>query len=619
MCGIVGVITYESTFCYGYLGILNLLNRGYDSLGVATLQSESNTLLVNKYASDDKQMADIKILKHQHEHNGNLSIYHSRWRTLGAKTDANSHPHLDMFNKFALVHNGIIENYEELRNMLMSYGYTFRSETDSEVIVNLISYYYEQNNDVLSSITMALSQLEGTYALVILCTETPNSMYIARRGSPCLIGFSEDNRFVMVSSEVYGFDNKVSRYIIVDNHDIITLTKDDENIKMSSTIEKKYVDKKFNPSLEDQSCAPYEFWTMKEICEQPVSCMRALNMGGRIKNNKEVILGGFEQHKLELLKCDNLILLGCGTSYNSGLLMSHLFKQISGFNTVQIFDGAEFSENDIPKRGKTCFIFLSQSGETKDLHLCIEMLKELRNNGKDLIMVGVVNVVDSLIARDVDCGTYLNCGREFAVASTKAFTSQIVVLSLISIWFAQYKNIHHDKREEIITKMLRLQTDITTVVDQNKDKCKNIAKYLADKNSTFLLGKDTFEAVAREGCLKMKEIGYIHSESYSSSALKHGPYALLTDGFPVFLLCPNDKYFVKNSMTFDELKSRGAYVIGISDRELHGYDQNVKLPAKGYTEILFTVVLQLVAYYLALEKGVNCDFPRSLAKVCSTL
>lgn len=574
---------------------------------------------MHKYASDDKEMADIKILKHQHEHTGHISIFHSRWRTTGGKTDANSHPHVDMYEKFALVHNGIIENYEELKESLDDIGYIFKSETDTEVIVNLISYYYSKINDVTLAIKSALKQLEGTYALVILCTDTPNSMYVARHGSPCLIGFSEDNKLAMVASEVYGFDKKINKYIVVRNHDIITLNKNEHKIDMISTEENEYVNKNFTLSVEDHTCAPYKHWTIKEISEQPTSCMRAMNMGGRIKNDREVILGGFEQHKNELLDSDNLILLGCGTSYNAGLLMTHLFKQICDFNVVNIYDGAEFTENDIPKIGKTCFIFLSQSGETKDLHLCVEMLKKIRDNGKKLIMVGVVNVVDSLIARDVDCGAYLNCGREFAVASTKAFSSQIVVLSLIAIWFAQHRNIAAHERTDIIRKLLRLQTDITTTIETNTDICKNIAKCLATKQSAFLLGKETFEAVAKEGALKMKEIGYIHTESYSSSALKHGPYALLDDGFPVFLLCPNDRNFVKNHMTFDELKSRGAFVVGISDKDISGFDKFIKLPAKGHTEILSTVALQLVSYYLSIEKEINVDFPKGLAKVCSTL
>jgi glucosamine--fructose-6-phosphate aminotransferase (isomerizing) len=619
MCGIIGVITYDQAFPYGYLGILKLLNRGYDSIGCATLHqtTEGNHLTVHKYASDEKVMADVKIIKHQHEHTGQIFIAHSRWATNGKKTDANAHPHQSMCNKFALVHNGIIENYEELKHSLENNGYTFRSETDSEVIVNLISYYYKKLSDVILSIKSALAQLEGTYSLIILCTDTPNLMYVSRHGSPCLIGFNDNNNFTMVTSEVYGFDKKINRYIIVKNHDIITLTKTKENIIMQSIDENVYTNKNFTLAIEEHTCAPYKHWTIKEICEQPMSCMRAMNMGGRIKNDDEVILGGFDEYSTKLLESENLILLGCGTSYNSGLLVSYLFKDISGFNTVQVFDGAEFTESDIPKKGKTCFVFLSQSGETKDLHLCVELLKKLRKNGKELIMTGVVNVVDSMIARDVDCGTYLNCGREFAVASTKSFSSQIVVLTLIALWFSQNRNLCSDERKETIKKLLRLQNDITTVIETNKDKCKEIAKHLATYQSSFVLGKGTYEAVAKEGSLKLKEIGYIHTESYSSSALKHGPYALLEDGFPVFLLCPNDKHLSKNQMTFSELKTRGAFVVGISDKELSGFDKFIKLPTKGYTEILSTVALQLIAYYLSIEKGNNCDFPKNLCKTCS--
>lgn len=620
MCGIIGVLTYEQSFIYGFLGIQKLLNRGYDSIGVGTIDTSSNItkIKVNKYASDDNEMADIKILKHQHEHIGNISIFHSRWRTTGSKTDINSHPHSCYYNKFSLVHNGIIENYEELKISLEKEGFDFKSETDTEVIVNLISYYYLKINDVTEAINLALEQLEGTYALVILCTDTPNSMYVVRHGSPCLIGFSNDDKFVMVSSEAYGFDKKINKYIVVNNHDIITLTKSTDVIIFNSAKEHIYPNKKFALAVEEHTYAPYNHWTIKEINDQSISCMRAINMGGRIRSNNEVLLGGLEQHYNELLEADNLILLGCGTSYNAGLLMTHLFKEISGFNNVNIFDGAEFCENDIPKYGKTCFVFLSQSGETKDLHLCVEMLKKLREKGNDLTIVGVVNVVDSLISRDVDCGTYLNCGREFAVASTKAFSSQIVVLTLIAIWFAQHRNLNIDERERMIKKILRLQNDITFVIESTKDICKEIAKYLVDKTDSFLLGKGTFEAVAREGALKMKEIGYIHTESYSSSALKHGPYALLDEGFPVFLLCPDDKNLVKNRTTLNELKSRNAYTIGISDKEISGFDKFIKIPKGGYTEILTTIPLQLIAYYLSLEKGINPDFPRGLAKCVTT-
>lgn len=618
MCGICGFIGYENSFKYAYLGILKLLNRGYDSVGVTTI-NKSSLFITHKYASDDNELADSKILKHQSEHDGSISIFHSRWRTTGGKTDANSHPHNDMKGKFSLVHNGIIENYAQIKKFLVSKGYEFKSDTDTEVIVNLISYFYQR--DPVEAISLALEKIEGTYALAILCIDTPDQLFCVRHGSPLLIGFPSDNSFAMVSSECHGFDRKINRYIVVDSNDIISLKKENGQIIMKSFDNKIYQNKNIDLSAESNSHTPhpYKHWTIKEIHDQSISCVNAIGMGGRILNENSVRMGGLEMKKINLLNCDNLILLGCGTSYHAGLMTSKIFKEMSGFNTVQVFDGAEFSENDIPKNGETCFIFISQSGETKDLHRCMDLCKDLRKKGRKLSTMGVINVVDSLIAREVDCGTYLNCGREVAVASTKAFSSQVIVLTLISVWFAQNRDIHSDMRKEYITKILRLQNDITSLLDVNKDICREIAKSLVKENSLFILGRDNFTSIAKEGSLKLKEIGYIHAEGYSSSALKHGPYALLDKNFPVILLTPDDKYFARNQSTLDELKSRGAYVIGISDVALgEKYDKIIKIPQGSYTEILITIVLQLISYYLSIEKGIDPDYPRNIAKCLST-
>ena len=624
MCGICGYIGYGNAFKYGYLGILRLLNRGYDSVGITTI--EDNCLLTHKYASDDNEMADSKILKHQCDHNGNISIVHSRWRTVGGKTDENSHPHNDTFNKFSLVHNGIIENYVELKHFLLNNGYTFKSETDTEVIVNLISYYYNNSDEfesleikVINAIKKALNEIEGTYALAILCIDTPNNIYCVRHGSPLLIGFTQDDKFIMISSECYGFDNKINRYITLDSNDIIVLSKNDGKVEMQSFENKIYNSRKIELLADTHSPQPYPHWTIKEICDQSISCINAIGMGGRIIDEYNVKLGGIERKREELLAVNNIILLGCGTSYHAGLLSTYMFKTMCDFNSVQVYDGAEFSEKDIPKIGNTCVIFISQSGETKDLHRCLELCKELRSkHGYRLSIIGVINVADSLIAREVDCGIYLNCGREFAVASTKAFSSQVIVLTLIVIWYAQNKNINKELRKEYITKILRLQHDIINTIEQNNDICKEIAIILKNKNSIFILGKDTLKCISKEGSLKLKEIGYIHAEGYSSSALKHGSYALLDKEFPIILLTPNDKYFIRNQGILDELKSRGAYVIGISDIELNNkYNKSLRIPIGSYIEIVSTVLLQLIAYHLSIEKGINCDFPKNLSKTVS--
>lgn len=616
MCGICGYIGYETSFIYGYLGILKLLNRGYDSVGITTI-NQNQHFMTHKFASDDKELADAKILKHQAEHDGTISILHSRWRTIGAKNDINSHPHNDTHNKFSLVHNGIIENYAILREMLIKNGFAFISETDTEVIVNLISYFYRDNKSPVEAIQQALTHIEGTYALAILCVDTPNIMYCVRHGSPLLVGFSTDNKFMMVSSECYGFDHKITNYVALESNDIVSLCKEDGKVVMKSCGNTTYEKRIFEGSAETVSPSPYPHWTIKEINDQSLSCIAATGNGGRIMNNSEVKLGGLDRKRNELMEVENIVFLGCGTSYHAGLLTLGLFKNIGRFNSVQIFDGAEFSENDIHTRGKTCYVFLSQSGETKDLHRCLEMVKAKHGT----ITIGVINVVDSLIAREVDCGAYLNCGRENAVASTKAFTSQVVVLSMISIWFSSLhtSTVNLNTNSRIIYNIRRLHDDIIQTIEDNTEHCKQIAKTLVSTPSIFILGKETYLSVAKEGSLKMKEIGYIHAEGYSSAALKHGPYALLNDGFPVILLSPNDESFVRNQGVFDELKSRGAMVIGISDCELsNNYDYKIRIPSGGYTELLMNTVLQLIAYYLSVEKGINPDYPRNIAKVLST-
>jgi glucosamine--fructose-6-phosphate aminotransferase (isomerizing) len=415
---------------------------------------------------------------------------------------------------------------------------------------------------------------------------------------------------MMVVSEQSGFCNYVNNYICLNDHDLVILTKEDGKVTFEKKDEyhmKEVIkgDYKFTPE-------PYPHWTIKEINEQYDASLRTMGMGGRILDEKEVKLGGLESHTDYLKYIDHLILLGCGTSYNAGLYCVNIFKSLSGFDTVQIFDGAEFSRYDIPKRGKTGILMLSQSGETRDLIRCISIAKE-----HNLFMIGVINVVDSYIAREVQCGVYLNAGREVAVASTKAFTSQVIVLHLIAIWFAQIRGLNEIKRYDIIDSIRRLPLDIKSTITTCHDKCKDIAKYLYDKNSLFVLGKGNCEAVAKESSLKIKEIGYIHAEGYNSSALKHGPYSLCIKGTPIIVIAPNDKYFSKNNNIIEEIHARDGYIIGISDTIVSDKcTVKIKIP-KNYifAGLLGTIPSQLIAYELALLKGHNPDKPRGLAKV----
>jgi len=610
MCGICGFIGNCDGCEPSFYGLRMLLNRGYDSCGICSIMD--NKFKMHKYASTENESAINILEKYKNMHIGaKLLMMHTRWCTTGAKTDINAHPHLDYTGKFAIVHNGIIENYSEIKaKLIKEHNIKFKSETDTEVIVNLISVNYNKYKDIKEAMKKSFNILEGTWGLVLLTLNEPNKMYCARHGSPLLIGYSES--FIMVASEQSGFSKYVNNYICMKDNDI-TIIENNDN-KLSVKQEYEYELKSVTIENVANTPAPYQYWTIKEINEQDQSALRAMGRGGRILNDNEVKLGGLEAHKNELKNINNLIILGCGTSYHSGLHVLNTFKEISYFNTVQIFDAGDFNKYDIPKNNKTVLICISQSGETKDLQRALEIGKD-----NSLNTIGVINVVDSLIANEVDCGVYLNAGKEIGVASTKAFTSQVIVLNMIAIWFAQIKNKNQIKRNKIIQALRRLPIDIKNTLEIVTEKAMEVAKYLVNRNSLFILGKGNLESVAKEGALKIKEIGYLHTEGYSTSALKHGSYALLEDNFPVIILNRKDDFFKRNNSVVEELKSRNAFVIGISDGNLSDkYNITIKVPEnKHFFGLLSALVLQLISYYLALYRGNEIDFPRNLSKTIS--
>ena len=599
-------------------GLIQLQNRGYDSAGISIIKN--NKFEVNKFASTNKQNALDKLMNIKHIKELNDKIYigigHNRWATHGVKNDTNAHPHLSCDSKFVIVHNGIIENYNEIKQKLIKEGYIFISQTDTEVIVNLLQYNYNNNilnnldgTSIIDVIKQTIKELTGTYGLLIQSLYEPNKLYCVRNGSPLLIGQNEEE--VIVTSEQSGFCNKMSNYITLHNDDICVITKTNDNIVINTT--HNYIKKNVTQVDSNQTPHPYKHWTLKEINDQPDVILNSINKGGRIKNSSEVKLGGLEQHVNELRIIDNIIILGCGTSYFAGLYGMYFFKQLCEFNTVQVFDGAEFNEQDIPLVGNTAFILISQSGETKDLHRCIEISK---NN--NIITIGIVNVVDSLIAREVDCGIYCNAGKEVGVASTKAFTSQVVCLSLAAIWFSTLQGINEKKRIRMITDLHNLSSDIKLTLDACSVHVKEFIKNL-NKNNMFLLGKGSDEFIAKEGALKIKEISYIHSEGYSSSSLKHGPFALLDENFPVIILNMDQTHRSKTLNCYQEVSSRNAPVLIITNDMTISRDVScdiVYVPEnKSYSSLLGIIPLQLIAYNLSINKGINPDKPKNLAKV----
>jgi glucosamine--fructose-6-phosphate aminotransferase (isomerizing) len=602
MCGIVGFIGNDNAYEKILNGLIQLQNRGYDSAGISVMEDDIKTW---KYASVESATALEKLSKFGSE--SSIGIGHTRWATHGAKTDVNSHPHVSYNNIFSLVHNGIIENYKELKAMLVKRGIQNKSQTDTEVIVNLIAMFYDENKDVFTSIQKTTKLLKGTWGICVLCKNEPNKIYCTRHGSPLLIGI--DDSMMMITSEQSGFCNMFNQYIVLNNHDICVLDYNESN-----TVELKTNDNYEQHEVNNNEYAltpdPYPHWTLKEINEQVESSQRAISMGGRLLENS-VRLGGLNKNEKQVGQIDNLIILGCGTSYHSGMYGAFYFKEMSELNNIQLFDGAEFTKEDIPKLGNTALILISQSGETKDLHRCIQIA-----NDCDLFTIGIVNVVDSLIAREVNCGCYLNAGREVAVASTKAYTSQVILLNMIALWFAQYKNIHNTKRQTMIKDLRKLYLDIQKTIQISMESIKPLLSLFENKSSCFILGKGKGESVAREGALKIKEISYIHAEGYSTSSLKHGPFALLEPGFPVILVAPNDEHYAKSMNAYEEIKSRHAEIVVITDNKDCDLPNTIIIPYnETFRHLLSVIPMQLLAYELSLMNGLNPDMPRNLAKV----
>ncbi len=613
MCGIVGIIATETRSIYPLIlnSLRQLQNRGYDSSGIGLLRN--GCIDIHKFSSTDEESSidklgsDPRLLRYP---DNCVGIGHNRWATHGKKTDINAHPHFSQNKDFAIVHNGIIENYQQLKTKMLSYGYKFYSQTDTEVIASLLEYYYNEVNDVFHAISHMIKDIEGTYGLIIIHSNKPDSIYAVRNGSPLLIGMSEDIAYI--TSEQSGFCGAVDNYISLNEDDIIEIQRDDYSLTINT--KQIYEEKKVQPIYKEVTPAPYPHWTIKEIYEQENTVLQSLNNKGRIKNASEVKLGGLEQFTGDLLNIDNIILLGCGTSYHSGLIGADYIKTLCKFNSVQVIDGAELTEKDIPYKGNTLFIFISQSGETRDLYRCIQLAKD--NN---IMTMGVINVVDSMIAREVNCGVYCNSGREIGVASTKAFTSQVICLSLIAIWFSQYQEINLQKRIQFISDLQNLSYHFKNTLQNINANLQPLVEYFHNKQHIFVLGKNNDEYISMEGSLKIKEMAYIHAEAYSSASLKHGPFALLDDNFPVILVDTIPEYYIKNHNCAQEIVSRGSRVLRITSSKIKmnidGVNEIYIDNNYSFSSLLAIIPIQLLSYHIAIKKGINPDTPRNLAKV----
>lgn len=587
-------------FLFGCLE--RLQNRGYDSAGICGITS-TKKLTVRKHASDEASSA-LSKLKVYGEHafdSCSIGIAHTRWATHGEVTDTNSHPHVCYRNKIALVHNGIIENYMSIKQDLQSKGIPFKSATDSEVVVNLISYF-NTTMTLAKAIKAALELLEGTWAFAIISVDC-DKLYFTRHGSSLLLAQTEDE--IVVTSETAGLitsNHKYSKYSNV---------VEDRLYQVSAQSSLDCVTKELQFQATDVTPFPYQHWTLKEINEQ-VQLNKTLVFGGRIGLDGTVRLGGLDSKQNSLLKCKNIILLGCGTSYHAGLIGQHfLRKYCQQLNTICL-NAAEFDTDTIQvsKRSETAVVMISQSGETRDLIKCLEICKS-----QNVLTIGVVNVVESLIARETTCGVYCHAGREVAVASTKSFTAQVLVLVMITLWFnskLDSENTH--QRREMISALEDFMNETEEVLMklQNKVDYYNLLKDL-DTSSMFILGpKGKDVAIALEGALKIKEINYIHCEGTYTGSLKHGPLALITNRLPVLCLLSDKADYASVCNAMEEIRCRNGRPILIGNHEC----ADIAIPTNNEFGFLWNnMALQLIAYKMSIKKGINPDMPRNLAKV----
>jgi len=617
MCGIYGLLCLEKKDCYLEIlnGLKKLQNRGYDSAGISILSK--NNIITQKFSSDKEKCCFDLLEENKIGEKSFIGIGHNRWATHGAICQKNSHPFTSQSGKFCLVHNGIIENFEAIKTKLKNNDYKFYSDTDSEVIVNLIDYNYSLSNNVELSINNTIHELKGTFGLLIISVYDPNSLFIIKRGSPIVINKSQSK--IEISSESSAFSISNNEYYEVNNNSLAVIVKLENEINI---ITKNDLVKCNRTCIEKSINSPYPYphFTIKEIYQQPECIGNALNNGGRFKLNNEFKLGGIENYESFFKYCDNIIFLGCGTSFHSGCFANLLCKKNRLFKTSQVIDGAEFNEFDLPLTGKTCCVLISQSGETADLIRCVQICK---NHSSKVLLVGIINVVDSLLARETDCGIYINSGQEFAVASTKAFTSQCVCLNLLIGFVMQLQENYYIQRKCLIESLTNFKSvafnylkNLNSVIDES------VISLFRKCNSIFLLGKGFSLITAKEGSLKIKEITYIHSEAYSSSALKHGPFALLSEDMPVIIINCDQEYYNKTINAYYEIKSRGSPVLLITNKieNIHSEEKTkiIKVPSLDHLSwILALFPIQILAYKLSILKGINPDKPKNLAKVVS--
>jgi glucosamine--fructose-6-phosphate aminotransferase (isomerizing) len=604
MCGIVGYIGFQQARPILLEGLKRLEYRGYDSAGVAVIQD--GELVVCKAAGRISNLE--QCLEERPALTSTIGIAHTRWATHGSPTDINAHPHTDASGRIALVHNGIIENYSVLRQYLEGQGITFRSETDSEVLAQLIGHLYK--GEIETALRQALVQVQGTYGVAVLCLDEPDKMVVARRGSPLIIGVGAGE--YLVASDGSAIVQHTSQVIYLSDGEIATL---DRTGLRTTTLDAQHVSKEVQSleiSLEQIELGTFSHFMQKEIFEQPAAlrnCMR-----GRLDlQEARVVLGGIAKLDRELARARRIILTGCGTAWHAALIGEYLLEDFARI-PAEVEYASEFRYRNPVIEFGTALVTISQSGETADT---LAALREGKERGATVL--GVVNAVGSTIARETDAGVYLHVGPEIGVASTKAFTAQVAVLTMVAIWLGRKRHLSPSAAETLIRELSRVPERIERVL-ASCEQIRKVTEEYCDRENWLYLGRGYNWPVALEGALKLKEISYIHAEGMPAAEMKHGPIALISKGTPAVFIATRGAQYGKVISNIEEVRSRGGRIIAVAtdgDKEIRRLADHVfYVPdTPDPLQPLVTVVpLQLMAYYAALARGCNVDKPRNLAK-----
>jgi glucosamine--fructose-6-phosphate aminotransferase (isomerizing) len=619
MCGIVGYIGNQEAKDFLLGGLRRLEYRGYDSSGIATI-SQTGELLVTKTVGRIDNLAG-ELTSHPTE--GKLGIGHTRWATHGPATQPNAHPHVGGNDTLAIVHNGVIENYMQIKHRLESEGVVFHSATDSEVIAQLISGYLEGDEDIVDTsiadpaygrlvgaVKKALLQLRGTYGLVVVFRNYPELMIAARLGSPLVIGVGDGEHFVASdASPLVGYTNKI---VYLADHQVAIVTQNDLIIQHREQGQVSHSVETLQVESNDVDLGDYDHYMLKEVFEQPTSMANTLR--GRLSDeDATAVFGGLNLSPQDLCNVDRIVLTACGTSWHAALLGEYLIEKFARI-PVEVEYASELRYRNPPVSSGTLLFAITQSGETADT---LAALREMKRKGHHTL--AICNVVGSTIAQEARGGIYLHAGPEIGVASTKAFTSQVMALSLLALYFGRMRHLSFDEGQQIISELRKLPEQVETALGTN-DAVKRIAQKYHEYNNFLYLGRQYDFPTALEGALKLKEISYIHAEGYPAAEMKHGPIALVDEKTPSVFIMPHGSVYEKVMANLEEIKARGGPIIAIApegDTQIeHLTDDVIYVPRVPtyLSPVVSMIPLQLLAYHIAVLRGCDVDKPRNLAK-----